>query len=263
MERALQTAATGMQAQQTNIDIISNNLANINTTAFKKSHAHFSTLFSQILTAPGAVLSDGRTSPNGVQVGLGVELSSTDKSFMVGSLNNTNDPLDIAIEGEGFLQIVTPEGNIAYTRDGNLQVDGQTGELLSSQGYSLFPSVNLGDNVQEVQIKRDGTIEVKRAGVANTEEVGNLRLAAFANNSGLIEMSQNLYLDTTASGTPLEGTPGESGFGTIRQNFLEMSNVKVVEEVVHMITAQRAYEANSNSIKAADQMLQQANNLAG
>ncbi|NBV98159.1 MAG: flagellar basal-body rod protein FlgG [Proteobacteria bacterium] len=261
MERALNTAATGMQAQQTNIDIISNNLANINTTAYKKAQAHFSTLFSQVLTAPGAVLSDGRTSPNGVQVGLGVELSSTDKSFGMGSLNNTNDPLDVAIEGEGFLQVVNPDGNIVYTRDGNLQIDGQTGELLSSQGYGLFPSINLGNNVQEIRMQRDGTISVVRGGSAEEEVVGNLRIAKFTNNAGLMELSQNLYKETNASGNPQEGSPGESGFGSIRQKFLELSNVKVVEEVVNMITAQRAYEANSNAIKASSEMLQQANNL--
>ena len=179
----------------------------------------------------------------------------------MGSLNNTNDPLDVAIEGDGFLQVVNPDGNIVYTRDGNLQIDGQTGELLSSQGYGLFPSINLGNNVQEVRIQRDGTIAVVRGGSAEEEVVGSLRIAKFTNNAGLMELSQNLYKETNASGNPQEGSPGESGFGSIRQKFLELSNVKVVEEVVNMITAQRAYEANSNAIKASSEMLQQANNL--
>jgi flagellar basal-body rod protein FlgG len=261
MDRSLHTAASGMQAQQTNIDIISNNLANINTTAYKKSNAHFSTLFSQVLVAPGAVLSDGRMSPNGVQIGLGVELSSTDKSFSMGSLDNTQDPLDVAIEGDGFFQVQMPDGTLAYTRDGHFEINGQTGEMVTSEGYSLSPSINLGDAVDKIHIRADGNVTVMRPGSLQEEDAGTIVLAKFANSAGLMERSGNMYTPTNSSGQAFEVNPGEEGSGRIRQYFLEQSNVKVVEEVVHMIAAQRAYEANSNAIKAADEMLQQANNL--
>jgi flagellar basal-body rod protein FlgG len=262
MDRSLHTAATGMQAQQTNIDVISHNLANINTSGFKKSQAHFSTLFSQILAAPGSRLSDGRITPNGVQVGLGVQLASTVKSFAMGSLANTGNTLDIAIEGEGFLQIQMPDGTIAYTRDGKLQIDGQTGELISNKGYSLYPNINLGSNIDSISIKQDGTVSVTRAGATNqVDQVGTIRLARFANPAGLIEGSDNLYKLSLASGQAVEGNPMLDGFGSLRQGFLEQSNVKVVEEIVNMITAQRAYEAGSNVIKASDEMLRQANNM--
>lgn len=262
MERALFTAATGMQAQQTNIDIISNNLANINTTAYKKSTAHFTTLFTQVLKEPGATLSTGQTTPNGVQVGLGVELDATNKSFMMGSLTNTGNPLDMSVEGDGFFQVQMPNGQIGYTRDGNFQIDGQTGEIVTNRGYILFPNVNLGDNVEKIFVSKDGTLSVTRAGASSqTDIVGNIRLARFTNPAGLIEQADNLYMQSRASGRPIEGNPMDNNFGAVRQGFLEGSNVKVVEEIVNMIGAQRAYEASSNVIKASDQMLQQANNI--
>ena len=190
MDRSLQTAATGMQAQQTNIDVISHNLANINTTSFKKSMAHFSTLFSQVIKAPGATLNNGQITPNGVQVGLGVQLDSTNKNFTIGSLNNTGNDLDIAIEGDGFFQVQMPNGNLAYTRDGNFQIDGQSGELVTNKGYSVFPNINLGNNIQSVNISEDGNVQVTRAGQFNqVDNVGSIRLARFVNPAGLIEMS--------------------------------------------------------------------------
>ncbi|MDD9898160.1 MAG: flagellar basal-body rod protein FlgG [Candidatus Melainabacteria bacterium] len=263
MDRSLQTAATGMQAQQTNIDVISHNLANINTTSFKKSMAHFSTLFSQVIKAPGATLNNGQITPNGVQVGLGVQLDSTNKNFTIGSLNNTGNDLDIAIEGDGFFQVQMPNGNLAYTRDGNFQIDGQSGELVTNKGYSVFPNINLGNNIQSVNISEDGNVQVTRAGQFNqVDNVGSIRLARFVNPAGLIEMSDNLYQQTLASGRPIEGTPLEDNLGGLRQGFLEGSNVKVVEEIVNMIAAQRAYEASSNVIRASDEMLQQANNIS-
>lgn len=263
MDRSLQTAATGMQAQQTNIDVISHNLANINTTAFKKSMAHFSTLFSQVIKAPGATLSNGQVTPNGVQVGLGVQLDSTNKSFAMGSLNNTGNQLDLSIEGDGFFQVQMPNGTLAYTRDGNFQIDGQSGEVVSNKGYSLFPNINLGNNVQNITIDEEGTVQVTRSGqFSQVDNVGTIRLARFVNPAGLIEQSDNLYVQSLASGRPIQGTALEDNFGGIRQGFLEGSNVKVVEEIVNMITAQRAYEASSNVIKASDEMLQQANNIA-
>lgn len=263
MDRSLHTAATGMQAQQTNIDVISHNLANINTTAFKKSMAHFSTLFSQVIKAPGATLSNGQTTPNGVQVGLGVQLDSTNKSFSIGSLQNTGNQLDLAIEGDGFFQVQLPNGTIAFTRDGNFQIDGQSGEIVSNKGYSLFPNINLGNNIDKVSITEEGTVSVSRSGQFNqTDNVGTIRLARFVNPAGLIEQSDNIYTQTLASGRQIEGNPLDDNFGGLRQGFLEGSNVKVVEEIVNMISAQRAYEASSNVIRASDEMLQQANNIS-
>jgi flagellar basal-body rod protein FlgG len=264
MDRSLFTAATGMQAQQTNIDVISHNLANINTTAFKKSNAHFTTLFSQVIQAPGAILANGQTTPNGIQVGLGVQLDATNKAFSMGSLSNTNNPLDLAIEGDGFFQVQMPNGQIAYSRDGNFQINGQTGEIVTNRGYSLFPNINLGTNIEKINIADDGTIAITRAGSFNqVDTVGSIRLARFVNPAGLIEHSDNLYFLTQASGMPIEGNPGDNNFGALRQGFLEGSNVKVVEEIVNMITAQRAYESSSNVIKASDEMLRQANNIVG
>lgn len=263
MDRSLFTAATGMKAQQTNIDVISNNLANINTTGYKKSEAHFSTLYTQIISAPGGQLSTGQTSPSGVQVGLGVQLDATNKAFTMGSLTNTGNPLDLAIEGDGFFQIQLPNGQFGYTRDGNFQIDGQTGDVITNRGYPLFPNVNLGEDVDKIMIANDGTISVTRSGGSNgqSDDIGEIRLVNFANPSGLIEHSDNLYLASDASGRPIDGDPMEDNFGAIRQSFLEGSNVKVVEEIVNMITAQRAYEASSNVIKASDEMLRQANNI--
>lgn len=262
MDRSLYTAATGMQAQQTNIDLISHNLANINTTAYKKSTAHFTTLFSQVIRAPGATLSTGQTTPNGLQVGLGVQMDTTNKSFTMGSLTNTGNPLDLSVEGEGFFQVQLPNGSIAYTRDGNFQINGQSGEIVTNKGYPLFPTINLGDNIQKINISEDGTISVSRSGQFNqVDNVGTIRLARFINPAGLIEHSDNLYFQTLASGRPFEGNPLDDSFGGLRQGFLEGSNVQVVEEIVGMITAQRAYEASSNVIKASDEMLSQANSI--
>jgi len=262
MDRSLHTAASGMVAQQTNIDVISHNLANLNTTGYKKTAAHFSTLFSQIVRAPGARLSDGSISPNGVQIGLGVELASTNKSFNMGALQNTGNSLDLAIEGDGFFQVQMPDGNLAYTRSGNLQINGQTGEVVTSQGYSLFPAINLGSDVAEITISADGLVQVTRGSdTTQTDQVGTIRLARFVNPAGLIEASDNLYKETLASGPAFQGNPQTEGFGQLRQGFLEQSNVKVVEEIVSMISAQRAYEANSNVIRASDEMLRQANNI--
>jgi flagellar basal-body rod protein FlgG len=263
MDRSLFTAATGMQAQQTNIDVISHNLANINTTGYKKSTAHFSTLFTQVIKAPGATLNNGQTTPNGVQVGLGVQLDATNKSYTMGSLTNTGNPLDLSIEGEGFFQIQLPNGQLAYTRDGNFQIDGQTGDIVTNQGFPLFPNINLGSNVISINIAEDGTINVIRAGnTAQSDNVGAIRIARFANAAGLMEHSDNLVFETVASGRPFDGSPMSDGLGSLRQSFLEGSNVKVVEEITNMITAQRAYEASSNVIKASDEMLKQANNIA-
>jgi flagellar basal-body rod protein FlgG len=264
MDRSLFTAATGMKAQQTNIDVISNNLANINTTGFKKAEAHFSTLYTQVVKAPGSQLATGQTAPSGVQVGLGVQLDATNKAFTMGSLTNTGNSLDLAIEGDGFFQIQMPNGQFAYTRDGNFQIDGQTGDVVTNRGYLVFPNINVGDDVDKIMISDDGTISVTRSGSGGTgqmDQIGEVRLARFVNPSGLIEHSDNLFFASEASGIPIDGNPMEENFGSIRQGFLEGSNVKVVEEIVNMITAQRAYEASSNVIRASDEMLRQANNI--
>ena len=263
MDRSLFTAATGMKAQQTNIDVISNNLANINTTAYKKSQAHFSTLYTQIVKAPGGQLSTGQTSPSGVQIGLGVQLDATNKAFTMGSLTNTGNSLDLAIEGDGFFQIQMPNGQFVYTRDGNFQIDGQTGDVVTNQGYLVFPSINIGEDVDKIMVSNDGQITVTRSSgsAGQADNIGDIRLVNFANPSGLLEHSDNLYMASQASGRPIDGDPMEENFGGIRQGFLEGSNVKVVEEIVNMITAQRSYEASSNVIKASDEMLRQANNI--
>jgi flagellar basal-body rod protein FlgG len=263
MDRSLFTAATGMKAQQTNIDVISNNLANINTTAYKKSQAHFSTLYTQIVKAPGGQLSTGQTSPSGVQIGLGVQLDATNKAFTMGSLTNTGNSLDLAIEGDGFFQIQMPNGQFGYTRDGNFQIDGQTGDVVTNQGYLVFPSINIGEDVDKIMVSNDGQITVTRSSgsAGQADNIGDIRLVNFANPSGLLEHSDNLYMASQASGRPIDGDPMEENFGGIRQGFLEGSNVKVVEEIVNMITAQRSYEASSNVIKASDEMLRQANNI--
>jgi len=260
--RSLFTAATGMQAQQTNLDVISNNLANVNTTGFKKSSAHFTTLYSQILKAPGATLSNGHVTPNGVQVGLGTRLDATNKAFTMGNLMNTGNPLDLTIEGDGFFQVQMPNGQIAYTRDGNFQIDGQTGDIVTNKGYPIFPNINVGDDVQEIQVGIDGVVSVIRAGALNqVDEIGSMNIARFVNPVGLIEQADNLYIASPASGQPIQGNPGEDNFGSLRKGFLEGSNVKVVEEIVNMISAQRAYEASSNVVKSADEMWRQTNNI--
>jgi flagellar basal-body rod protein FlgG len=189
-----------------------------------------------------------------------VNLDATNKSNIMGSLINTGNPLDMAIEGDGYFQVQMPNGQLAYTRDGNFQINGQTGEIVTNRGYVLFPNINLGTNVEKINIAQDGTVSVTRAGASNQiDNVGNIRIARFINPAGLIEQSDNLYVQSVASGRPIEGNPLDENMGGIRQKFLEGSNVKVVEEIVSMISAQRAYEASSNVIKASDEMLQQAN----
>ena len=253
-----------MVAQQTNIDVISNNLANINTTAFKKSSAHFTTLFSEVVRAPGSTLKNGRITPNGVQIGLGTQLDATNKSFKIGSLTNTGNPLDLSIEGDGFFQVQLPSGQIAFTRDGNFQINGETGEIVTNRGHALYPNVSIGNDVESISIAEDGTVSVIRPGNINQSEVvGNIRLVRFVNPAGLIEHSDNLLVQSKASGFSIEGTPADENFGGLRQGFLEQSNVKVVEEIVNMISSQRAYEANSNVIRTSDEMLRQANNMVG
>ena len=260
MIRALYSAATGMNAQETNIDVISNNLANVNTVGFKKGRADFQDLMYQYVVEPGAPTSQTTSNPTGVQVGLGVKTSSVQKVFTQGDLSSTGNQLDVAIEGDGFFQILRPDGTFAYTRSGSFQLD-QTGQLVTSDGYILAPGITIPQDSLGITIAQDGTVTVKQPNNAVPTQVGQLTAVRFPNNAGLRALGQNLYEETQASGTPVNGIFNQLGFGRLNQGFLESSNVSVVEQVVNMITAQRAYEASSKGITTADEMLNQVINL--
>lgn len=260
MISSLWTSATGMNAQQTNIDVISNNLSNVNTAGFKKSRVNFEDLMYRNIRQPGSPNAQGEEIPVGIEIGHGSKVSATQKIFGEGDVQTTNNPLDILIEGDGFLEVTLPDGTQAYTRDGSLKQDSD-GRLVTSDGHLISPEIVLPPDTEDVTITSDGTINVKRGGMDDTEVVGQLELYRFTNNAGLNSIGRNLYRPTPASGEPIFGFPGEEGLGTINQGFLEMSNVKVVEEMVNMIAAQRAYDVNSKSIQAADEMLQTANQL--
>jgi flagellar basal-body rod protein FlgG len=259
MLRAFSAAATGMTAQQTMVDIIANNLANINTSGFKRSQINFQDLLYVKMQESGTEVASGVNSPTGLEIGSGVKAASNVKVFSVGELQSTENPLDIAIAGEGFLQVVMPNGDLRYTRDGALQINGN-GELVTSSGYSIQPSITVPIDATSISIEKDGGVNVTDS--ARTQSVvGNIQLVRFPNPSGLSSEGNNLYAETEASGTPTTGTPGESGFGTIQSRFLEKSNVQMVTELVNLITAQRAYEINSRAIRAGDDMLKTANGI--
>jgi len=261
MLRSLTTAATGMIAQQINIDTISNNLANVNTNGFKKVRAEFQDLLSQTLKSPGAQVSQGTNQPVGIQIGLGTRTSATQRIFSEGVLKSTGDKLDIAIEGDGFIQVQMDDGTIAYTRDGSLKVDA-SGQLTTTDGYVIQPQITIPPNTAEITITPDGKVSVKAANSNTQTEIGTIQLAKFANPSGLLSAGKNLYIETAASGDAVQGNPGQEGFGTIQQGFLEGSNVQVVEELINLIQAERAFEANSKLIKSADEMLRTATRMA-
>lgn len=254
MLRALNIAATGMEAQSTRIDNISNNLANVNTTGYKKSRADFEDLLYQNLKAPGAAAGDGVAAPVGLQIGYGVRAAASSKLFSQGDFQQTSNPLDLAIEGEGFFQVVQPNGEIAFTRAGNLKTDGE-GQLVTTSGFVLDPAITIPPDATSVSISADGRVNVTQGTSAEPVEVGQLQLAGFTNPAGLSSIGHNLYAATPTSGDPISGAPGENGLGTVLQGFLEGSNVKVVEEMVDLIVAQRSYETNSKVIQAADEML--------
>ncbi|MBI5643128.1 MAG: flagellar basal-body rod protein FlgG [Deltaproteobacteria bacterium] len=260
MIRALWTASTGMEAQQTNIDVIANNLANVNTTGFKKSRADYQDLLYQELKAAGAASSPSTTIPTGIQIGQGVRTVSVEKVFNQGNFKETQNSYDVAIEGDGFIQITKPDGQLAYTRNGELKVDSE-GRLVTSDGYLVEPQITIPSDALTLTISSDGIVSVTQPSSTTAAQVGTLELARFINPSGLQSIGKNLYLPTGASGDPITGTPGSEGFGTMSQGFLEMSNVSVVEEMVAMIAAQRAYEINSKSIQTTDEMLQTANSM--
>lgn len=260
MIRSLYTAATGMEAQQLNIDVIANNLANVNTTGFKRSRVDFQDLLYQTIRTAGAAQAQGVQIPTGIQVGLGTRVASVQKLFTQGDFQMTGNKLDVLIEGNGFFQVMLPSGNLAYTRDGSFKIDGQ-GRLVTSDGYPVQPEITIPAGAKEISIGEDGTVSATLAGQSTPQELGQIQLVGFTNPAGLESLGRNLFAQTEASGEPVPGTPGQDGLGTLAQGYVEMSNVKVVEEMVNMIIAQRAYEVNSKSIQAADEMLNIANNI--
>jgi flagellar basal-body rod protein FlgG len=260
MLRAFSTAATGMAAQQMMVDVIANNLANINTTGFKRSQINFQDLLYVTMQEPGTEVASGINSPSGLEIGSGVRAASTIKVFTPGELQNTGRPLDLAITGEGFFQVTLPNGDPRYTCDGSLQINAE-GQLVTTTGYFLEPAISIPTDAVSVGIGKDGGVNVTDPS-GTVSIVGNIQLVRFPNSSGLANEGDNLLAETEASGTPMTGTPGESGFGTIQSGFLEKSNVQMVTELVNLITAQRAYEINSRAIKAGDDMLRTANQVA-
>lgn len=260
MIRALWTAGSGMTAQQTNLDVVANNIANVNTTGFKKSRADFQDLMYQTLRLPGATNESGNQVPTGIQVGHGTLLAAVQKVFLQGDYQQTSNELDIAIEGNGFIQIALPSGDKAYTRSGALKRDSE-GKICTSDGYLIEPNITIPTNATTVSIESDGTVSALVDGETSPQQIGKITLYTFPNLTGLKAIGKSLFQETDASGAAVSGTAGESGFGTIRQGYLEMSNVSVMEEMINLIVGQRAYEVNSKAIQAADEMLQMANNV--
>lgn len=253
MIRALWTAATGMQSQQTNMDVIANNLANVNSSGFKKSRADFQDILYQTTRAAGAGV-DGGEVPTGIQIGLGSRVAAVQKVFTTGDFMQTENELDVAIEGPGFFQVVLPDGTDAYTRSGALKKDS-TGRLVTSDGFPLVPEIVIPEGSTSIAVGSGGTVDVLLDGESTPTEVGVIELIRFGNPSGLKSLGRSLYAETPTTGAPIAGTPGEAGFGSLSQGFLEGSNVNIMEEMVNMIAGQRAYEVNSKSIKTADEML--------
>ena len=255
---ALRTAATGMAAQDLNVDVISNNIANMNTVAFKKQRAEFQDLLYQTLEQPGAQSSDqGTIVPTGVQIGAGVSAGSVYRITTQGALTQTGNPLDLAIDGRGFFQVLLPTGETAYSRAGNFSVNDQ-GQLVTQDGYQIQPAIAIPQDATDVTISKTGQVQVTQPGVAAPTVVGQLTLATFMNEGGLEAQGDNLFLESAASGAPVTGNPGTPGVGILRQGYTEASNVDPVSEITALIVAQRAYEMNSKVVTAADQMLQTA-----
>jgi len=249
-----------MNAQQTNIDNVAHNLANVNTVGFKKSRVEFEDLVYQEIRAAGAAASAATEAPIGLEIGLGTRPVATARNFAAGNLKSTSNPLDLAIEGQGFFAVSLPGGGTAYTRAGSFHRDAQ-GVLVTNEGYALEPSITIPSNATSISISKDGIVSASVSGQAAAQNVGSITIAQFSNPAGLRPLGGNLFEVTTASGEPETGVAGADGRGTLAQGFLEESNVSVVEEMVNMIVGQRAYEANSRVLKAADEMLAQVNNL--
>jgi flagellar basal-body rod protein FlgG len=261
MIRALWTAGTGMIAQQTNIDTISNNLANVNTVGFKKVRAEFEDLLYQTLRSPGnSALGIPGQLPTGLQVGLGARLAATNRLFEQGSAQQTGNSMDLMIDGDGFFQVALLDSRVAYTRGGNFKIDGE-GRLLDNEGNYLVPEITIPDGSTNLAIDQDGTVTVILTGETAPQEIGKIELVRFINPAGLLPIGRNMFIQSSSSGEPETAAPGTEGLGTIIQGALEMSNVQIVEEMVNMIVAQRAYDVNSKAVQASDEMLQVANNL--
>jgi len=261
MFRSLYTAASGMMAQQMNLDNVANNLANSGTAGFRRRRLQFQDLLYQNLIMPGAAATQQTTVPSGLQVGLGTKTAASEVIQLQGDFNATGNPLDLAIEGSGFFQVTLPSGDIAYTRSGTFHLDAQ-GNLVTADGDPLEPSLTIPTGATSITVGSDGTVSVTLAGQTAAQQVGTIQTALFPNPGGLNSIGKNLFLVTTASGDPIVGTPGGTeGLGTIQQGMLEQSNVNVVEEFIQMILTQRAYEANSRVVSTADNMLQTLNNL--
>ena len=254
MIRSLWIAKTGLDAQQTQLDVISNNLANVSTNGFKRSRAVFEDLLYQTMRQPGAQSSQQTTIPSGLMLGTGVHPVSTEHIFTQGSLTQSDNPFDIAINGQGFFQIQMPDGTLSYTRDGAFQKDS-TGQLVTSSGFPLSPAITIPANAISVTVSRDGIVSVLQAGSTGTTQIGTIQLATFVNPGGLQSTGENLFVETGSSGTPTPNTPGTNGAGLINQGFTENSNVNVAEELVSLIQTQRAYELNSKAISTSDAML--------
>jgi flagellar basal-body rod protein FlgG len=255
MNPALWVAKTGLDAQQTNMAVISNNLANVNTTGFKKGRAVFEDLLYQTVSQVGAATSQNTQSPSGLELGTGVNLVSTEKVYTQGNMNQTGNSLDMAINGNGFFQVLMPDGSLAYTRDGSFQVSS-TGQVVTAQGYVVQPAITIPAGAQSVSVAADGTVQVQLAGQSAPSTVGTLQLANFINPAGLQPNGQNMLTESASSGTAQTGAPGANGMGAINAGYTESSNVDVVEEMVNMIETQRAYEMNTKAIQTNDQMLQ-------
>ncbi|MEE2657228.1 MAG: flagellar basal-body rod protein FlgG [Candidatus Latescibacterota bacterium] len=260
MSRALYTAATGMIAQQMNVDNIANNLANVNTTGYKKSKLEFQDLLYQQLRLAGATQAEGAQVPVELQIGYGTRPVATQRIFTQGTVISTNNQFDISIDGDGFLQVTLPDGTVAYTRDGALKKSSQ-GTVVTSDGYTLEPQVTIPQDATEVNISSNGEVSAKIPGDPTFQQLGQLELARFVNPAGLKSIGRNLFLETEASGVAQNGQPDTEGFGKLSQGFLELSNVEVVDEMVNMIVAQRAYEINARAIQTSEEMLANANNL--
>jgi flagellar basal-body rod protein FlgG len=260
MIRSLWTAATGMQGQSTNIDVIANNIANVNTNGFKKSRVDFQDLLYDTIRAPGAASSDATEVPTGIQLGHGARVVAVTKEFSPGEYASTKNELDLAIVGHGFFKILLPSGENAFTRAGSFSLDSQ-GRIVTPDGFVLEPEISIPSDTVSISVGMDGTVSVVQAGDTEQTEVGTIELSRFINPSGMKNIGKNLYLPSDASGDEISGTPAGNGLGYIEQGYLEMSNVSVVDEMVNMITAHRAYELNSKIVIVSDEMLSMSNNV--
>lgn len=260
MLRSLTTAATGMIAQQNYLDVISNNIANVNTAGFKKSRIEFQDLLSQAVKTPGAMINQGTFQPVGVEIGLGVKTAATTRVFTDGVAMTTDRNLDVMIEGQGFLQVMREDGTLGYTRDGSLKTDAM-GQLCTTDGLLIQPQTTIPQDASEINITQDGNISVKVGASTTQTIVGQLQLVRFQNPSGLLSVGHNLYVETPGSGNPIQDTPGQNGMGLIQQGFLEGSNVQIVDELISLIKAERAFESNSKIINASSDILRQTNQL--